>query len=54
MMNSVLIGVRFSPARSSPFSIADGSLDFGTMRVFEENKLSLKMKNQGKHEIAYK
>lgn len=36
------------------FSVTDGLLDFGTMRVFEENKLSLKMKNQGKHEIAYK
>lgn len=36
------------------YSVADGLLDFGTMRVFEENKLSLKMKNQGKYEIAYK
>ncbi|XP_049928998.1 hydrocephalus-inducing protein homolog isoform X2 [Epinephelus moara] len=32
----------------------DGCLDFGTMRVFEEAKLSLRMKNQGKYEIAYK
>ncbi|XP_026166304.1 hydrocephalus-inducing protein-like isoform X3 [Mastacembelus armatus] len=32
----------------------DGCLDFGTIRVFEEAKMSLKMKNQGKYEIAYK
>ncbi|XP_026221932.1 hydrocephalus-inducing protein homolog [Anabas testudineus] len=32
----------------------DGCLDFGTIRVFEETKLSLRMKNQGKYEIAYK
>nr|XP_019962004.1 PREDICTED: hydrocephalus-inducing protein homolog [Paralichthys olivaceus] len=32
----------------------DGCLDFGTIQVFEEHKLSLKMKNQGKYEIAYK
>nr|XP_046249402.1 hydrocephalus-inducing protein homolog [Scatophagus argus] len=32
----------------------DGCLDFGTMKVFEESKLSLRMKNQGKYEIAYK
>uniref|UniRef100_A0A3Q3MLA1 HYDIN axonemal central pair apparatus protein n=1 Tax=Mastacembelus armatus TaxID=205130 RepID=A0A3Q3MLA1_9TELE len=29
----------------------DGCLDFGTIRVFEEAKMSLKMKNQGKYEI---
>lgn len=43
---------KFYPVHS--YSVADGLLDFGTMRVFEENKLSLKMKNQGKYEIAYK
>ncbi|XP_059190373.1 hydrocephalus-inducing protein homolog [Centropristis striata] len=32
----------------------DGCLDFGTTKVFEEAKLSLRMKNQGKYEIAYK
>ncbi|XP_069028847.1 hydrocephalus-inducing protein homolog [Embiotoca jacksoni] len=32
----------------------DGSLDFGTIRVFEEAKLTLKLKNLGKYEIAYK
>ncbi|XP_028440234.1 hydrocephalus-inducing protein homolog [Perca flavescens] len=32
----------------------DGCLDFGTIKVFEEAKLSLKLKNQGKYEIAYK
>ncbi|XP_008288806.1 hydrocephalus-inducing protein homolog [Stegastes partitus] len=34
--------------------IPDGHLDFGTIRVFEEVKLSLKLKNLGKYEIAYK
>ncbi|XP_076588631.1 hydrocephalus-inducing protein homolog [Chaetodon auriga] len=34
--------------------LPDGSLDFGTIKVFEETKLSLRMKNQGKYEIAYK
>ncbi|XP_053175951.1 hydrocephalus-inducing protein homolog [Scomber japonicus] len=34
--------------------VADGCLDFGTIKVFEEAKLSLRMKNQGKYEIAYK
>ncbi|XP_029378255.1 hydrocephalus-inducing protein homolog [Echeneis naucrates] len=32
----------------------DGSLDYGTIKVFEEAKLSLRMKNQGKYEIAYR
>ncbi|XP_037622519.1 hydrocephalus-inducing protein homolog isoform X2 [Sebastes umbrosus] len=32
----------------------DGCLDFGTIKVFEEVKLCLRMKNQGKYEIAYK
>ncbi|XP_035498051.2 hydrocephalus-inducing protein homolog isoform X1 [Scophthalmus maximus] len=32
----------------------DGCLDFGTIKVFEEARLSLRMKNQGKYEIAYK
>ncbi|XP_030613884.1 hydrocephalus-inducing protein homolog isoform X2 [Archocentrus centrarchus] len=32
----------------------DGSLDFGTIRVLEEVKLSLKLRNQGKYEVAYK
>ncbi|XP_042266839.1 hydrocephalus-inducing protein homolog isoform X2 [Thunnus maccoyii] len=32
----------------------DGCLDFGTIKVFEEAKLSLRMKNQGKYDIAYR
>ncbi|XP_032378415.1 hydrocephalus-inducing protein [Etheostoma spectabile] len=32
----------------------DGCLDFGTIKVFEEAKQSLRLKNQGKYEIAYK
>ncbi|KAM7413943.1 hypothetical protein PAMA_018980 [Pampus argenteus] len=32
----------------------DGCLDFGTIKVFEEACLSLRMKNQGKYEIAYR
>ncbi|KAK5867885.1 hypothetical protein PBY51_012341 [Eleginops maclovinus] len=32
----------------------DGHLDFGTIKVFEESKMSLKIKNQGKYETAYK
>ncbi|KAM7396206.1 hypothetical protein PAMP_019263 [Pampus punctatissimus] len=32
----------------------DGCLDFGTIKVFEEASLSLRMKNQGKYEIAYR
>lgn len=35
-------------------SVADGCLDFGTIKVFEEAKQSLRLKNQGKYEIAYK
>ncbi|KAG7521590.1 hydrocephalus-inducing protein-like [Solea senegalensis] len=31
----------------------DGCLDFGTIKVFNESKMTLKMKNQGKYEIAY-
>uniref|UniRef100_A0A8D0AXJ9 HYDIN axonemal central pair apparatus protein n=1 Tax=Sander lucioperca TaxID=283035 RepID=A0A8D0AXJ9_SANLU len=31
----------------------DGCLDFGTIKVFEEAKQSLRLKNQGKYEIAY-
>ncbi|XP_034061831.1 LOW QUALITY PROTEIN: hydrocephalus-inducing protein homolog [Gymnodraco acuticeps] len=33
---------------------ADGCLDFGTIKVFEEGKQSLRLKNQGKYETAYK
>ncbi|KAM6946364.1 hydrocephalus-inducing protein homolog [Aplochiton taeniatus] len=33
---------------------ADGGLDFGTIKVCEEVKLSLNMKNKGKYDIAYK
>ncbi|XP_031731518.1 hydrocephalus-inducing protein homolog isoform X1 [Anarrhichthys ocellatus] len=33
---------------------ADGRVDFGTIKVFENAELSLRMKNQGKYEIAYK
>ncbi|XP_034444093.1 hydrocephalus-inducing protein homolog [Hippoglossus hippoglossus] len=32
----------------------DGCLDYGIVRAFEENKLPLKMKNQGKYEISYR
>ncbi|XP_054864966.1 hydrocephalus-inducing protein homolog [Amphiprion ocellaris] len=35
-------------------SPTDGHLDFGTIRVFEAVKLSLKLKNLGKYEIAYR
>lgn len=33
---------------------ADGGLDFGTIKVSEEVKLSVNMKNKGKYEIAFK
>ncbi|KAI4885088.1 hypothetical protein NFI96_023140 [Prochilodus magdalenae] len=33
---------------------ADGVLDFGTIKVGEEVKLSVNLKNKGKYEIAYK
>ncbi|XP_034542457.1 hydrocephalus-inducing protein homolog isoform X2 [Notolabrus celidotus] len=32
----------------------DGCLNFGTIKVFEESKLCLRLKNKGKYEIAYK
>ncbi|KAM3592002.1 uncharacterized protein V6R79_011190 [Siganus canaliculatus] len=32
----------------------DGCLDFGTIKVFQETKLFLKLANQGKYKIAYK
>lgn len=32
----------------------DGCLNFGTIRVFEEVRLSLRLKNQGKYEVSYK
>lgn len=35
-------------------SVAEGCLNFGTLKVFEENKLVLKIKNQGKYDIAFK
>ncbi|KAG7229797.1 hypothetical protein INR49_012446 [Caranx melampygus] len=35
-------------------SPADGFLDFGIIKVFDEAKMSLRLKNQGKYEIAYK
>lgn len=38
----------------SPVSVAEGCLNFGILKVFEENKMSLKIKNQGKYEIAFK
>ncbi|XP_070763174.1 hydrocephalus-inducing protein homolog [Enoplosus armatus] len=38
----------------SPGRYAEGCLDFRTIKVFEEAKLSFRMKNQGKYEIAYK
>ncbi|KAL2094103.1 hypothetical protein ACEWY4_011415 [Coilia grayii] len=33
---------------------ADGGLDFGTVKVSEEMKLSVNLKNKGKYDIAYK
>ncbi|XP_062403912.1 hydrocephalus-inducing protein homolog [Sardina pilchardus] len=33
---------------------ADGGLDFGTVKVAEEVKLSVNLKNKGKYDIAYK
>ncbi|XP_041964608.1 hydrocephalus-inducing protein homolog isoform X2 [Alosa sapidissima] len=33
---------------------ADGGLDFGTVKVSEEVKLSVNLKNKGKYDIAYK
>uniref|UniRef100_UPI003AADF4DB hydrocephalus-inducing protein homolog n=1 Tax=Centroberyx gerrardi TaxID=166262 RepID=UPI003AADF4DB len=33
---------------------ADSCLDFGTIKVFEDVKLSLSLKNHGKYEISYK
>lgn len=35
-------------------AVAEGCLNFGTLKVFEENKLVLKIKNQGKYDIAFK
>lgn len=32
----------------------DNSLDFGIIKVSEEVKLSVTLKNKGKHDIAYK
>lgn len=32
----------------------DNSLDFGIIKVSEEVKLSVNLKNKGKHDIAYK
>ena len=31
---------------------ADGGLDFGSIRVFEENKQTCTLKNKGKYEIS--
>uniref|UniRef100_A0A8D3BS88 HYDIN axonemal central pair apparatus protein n=1 Tax=Scophthalmus maximus TaxID=52904 RepID=A0A8D3BS88_SCOMX len=42
------IALDISPGKNN------GCLDFGTIKVFEEARLSLRMKNQGKYEIAYK
>lgn len=33
---------------------ADGGLDFGTVKVSEEVRLSVNLKNKGKYDIAYK
>lgn len=38
----------------STLSVIEGCLNFGTLKVFEENKLTLKIKNQGKYDIAFK
>lgn len=32
----------------------DSTLDFGMIKVLEEVKLSVNLKNKGKHDIAYK
>ena len=33
---------------------ADGGLEFGVLRVFEEQKQTMSLKNRGKYEIGYK
>lgn len=33
---------------------SDGSLDFGTFKVSEEVKRSIKLENKGKYDIAFK
>ncbi len=33
---------------------ADGGLEFGTLRVHEEIKQAMSLKNRGKYEIGYK
>lgn len=33
---------------------SDGSLDFGTIKVSEEVKRSIKLENKGKYDIAFK
>lgn len=53
MHTPVLYDIKYYPIYNI-IHMADGCLDFGTIRVFEETKLSLRMKNQGKYEIAYK
>ena len=37
----------------STFPGADGGLDFATLRVFDEAKLSLSVKNKGRYEIGF-
>ena len=32
----------------------DGGLDFGTLRVHDELRLTMQVKNRGKYDIAYK
>ncbi len=33
---------------------SDGSIDFGTIKVSEEVKRSIKLENKGKYDIAFK
>ena len=32
---------------------ADGGLDFGVLKVFDENKQTMSLKNKGRYEISY-
>jgi hydrocephalus-inducing protein len=35
------------------FKGADGGLDFGVLKVFDESKQSMSLKNKGRYEISY-
>ena len=36
------------------FAGTDGGLDFGCLRVHEELRLTMQVKNRGRYDIAYK